>query len=81
VEAGTVVEVWAAPQKERGVFDAPRILVPAATVVSVTREDSVIGGAGTALEVVIDRADVAATLEAVSAGWSISVVPATGTGR
>lgn len=81
VDAGTVVEVWAAPQRERGVFDAPRILVPAATVVSVSREDSVIGGAGTALEVVIDRVDVAATLEAVSAGWSISVVPATGVGR
>lgn len=81
VDAGTVVEVWAAPQRERGVFDAPRILVSAATVVSVSRDDSVIGGAGTALEVVIDRADVAATLEAVSAGWSISVVPVTGAGR
>ena len=35
VRAGSVVEVWAAPLIERGSYDAPRILVADATVVSV----------------------------------------------
>lgn len=75
---GATVEVWAAPQLERGVFDAPRILVAAATVVSVSRDDTMIGTGGTAVELVIARSDVAATLTAIADGSSLSVVPATG---
>lgn len=78
IDAGTRVEVWFAPAVERGVFDTPRILVADATVVSVTRDEGVIGDAGAALELVIPRADVAATLAAVSDGSSLSVVPVTG---
>ncbi len=78
VATGSTVEVWAAPQLERGVFDTPRILVAAATVVSVDADDSVIGSSGTAVELVIDRADVAETLAAVAAGASMSIVPTTG---
>ena len=59
VEAGTVVELWSAPLLEQGDYDAPRILVADATVVSVTRDDSMIGGGAAALELVIPRADVA----------------------
>ncbi len=43
VQAGSVVEVWAAPLIERGAYDVPRILVADATVVSVTLDDSMIG--------------------------------------
>jgi hypothetical protein len=78
VEAGAVVEVWEAPLVEQGEYDAPRILVPDATVVSVTRDDSMIGGGAAALELVIPRADVAATLAAMAAESALSVVPTVG---
>ncbi len=78
VEAGSVVEVWAAPLLERGRYDVPRILVADATVVSVTRDDSMIGGGSAALEVVIPRADVAATLAAMADESALSVVPTAG---
>ena len=78
VRAGSVVEVWAAPLIERGNYDVPRILVADATVVSVTRDDSMIGGGSAALEIVIPRADVAATLAAMADESALSVVPRTG---
>ncbi|GAA2004344.1 SAF domain-containing protein [Microbacterium ulmi] len=78
VDSGTVVEVWAAPLLEHGEHDAPRILVADATVVSVTRDDSMIGGGAAALELVIPRTDVAATLAAIAGDAALSVVPTTG---
>lgn len=80
VDAGTVVEVWAAPLKKTGDYNVPRILVADATVVSVTRDDSVIGGGAAALELVIPRADVAATLAAMADESALSVVPTAGAG-
>lgn len=81
VEAGSVVEVWAAPLIERGDYDVPRILVADATVVSVTRDDSMMGAGEAALEVVISRADVADVLTAIADGAALSVVPTTGATR
>jgi hypothetical protein len=78
VDAGSTVEVWAAPLIERGSYDAPRILVADATVVSVTRDDSMIGGGSATLEVVIPRADVPATLAAMADESALSIVPASG---
>lgn len=78
VEPGSVVEVWAAPLIERGMYDVPRILVADATVVTVTRDDSMIGGGAAALEVVIPRADVPATLAAIADQSALSVVPTAG---
>ncbi|MFH8250791.1 SAF domain-containing protein [Microbacterium sp. B2969] len=78
VDAGTVVEVWEAPLIERGSYDVPRILVADATVVSVTRDDSMMGGGAAALEVVIPRADVAGVLAAMADESALSVVPTTG---
>lgn len=80
VEAGSVVEVWSAPLLEHGEYDVPRILVPDATVVSVTRDDSMIGGGAVALELVIPRSDVAATLAAMADASALSVVPTAGAG-
>ncbi|WP_203580540.1 SAF domain-containing protein [Microbacterium hibisci] len=80
VDAGTVVEVWSAPLVEQGAYDEPRILVADATVVAVTRDDSMIGGGAAALELVIPRADVSATLAAMADGSALSVVPTTGAG-
>ncbi|MGZ0711399.1 SAF domain-containing protein (plasmid) [Coraliomargarita sp. W4R53] len=76
VAAGTTVELWAAPLLERGSYDVPRILVADATVAVVTRDDSAIGGGSAALELVISRADVAATLAAIADQSALSVVPA-----
>jgi hypothetical protein len=81
VGAGSAVEVWAAPLVERGVYDTPRILVADATVVSVTRDDSMLGGGAASLEVVIPRSDVAAALAAMSDQSALSVVPAAAGGR
>jgi hypothetical protein len=78
VGAGSTVEVWAAPLIERGSYDVPRILVADATVVSVTRDDSMIGGGSASLEVVIPRAEVAATLAAMAEESALSIVPASG---
>lgn len=80
VEEGTVVEVWAAPLLEQGGYDEPRVLVADATVVSVTRDDSMIGGGAAALELVIPRADEPATLAAMSDESALSIVPTGGAG-
>lgn len=81
VVTGSPVEVWAAPQTERGRYGAPRVLVADATVLSVTQADSVMGGGGTTLELVIVRTDVAATLAAVADESRLSVVPVGGASR
>lgn len=81
VTAGSTVEIWVAPQLERGTFDAPRILVPTATVVSVTSDQSMMGSAGPAVEVVIGRSDVPDTLAAIAGGSSLSIVPTAAAGR
>lgn len=81
VEAGSVVEVWEAPLIERGRYEAPRILVADATVVSVARDDSVMGGGAASLEVVIPRADVAAVLAAMADESALSIVPSAGARR
>ncbi|MFI8631171.1 SAF domain-containing protein [Microbacterium sp. NPDC077663] len=78
VTAGSVVEVWSAPAETDGEVGAPRILVPSATVVSVTRDDAVVSGEDVSLEVVIPRADVAATLAALAGDSLLSVVPVAG---
>lgn len=80
VEAGTVVEVWEAPLGEDGDHGEPRILVADATVVSVTRDDSMMGGGAASLELVIPRADVAAMLSAMADESALSVVPTAGGG-
>ncbi len=80
VDPGASVEIWAAPLREPGEYDAPRILVAEATVVSVTRDEAIMGGGSAALELVIPRADVAATLAAMADESALSVVPTPGGG-
>lgn len=80
IGTGDTVEVWSAPVLEPGVFDVPRILIADATVVSVSRDDSMIGGGAAEVELVIPRTEVAATLEAMANGSALSVVPLSGVG-
>lgn len=76
VEPGTVVELWHAPPLDDGrSYDAPRILVADVIVRTVLENDGVLADAGTQVEIVIDRADVADVLAAVTGGSALSVVP------
>ncbi|WP_136055107.1 SAF domain-containing protein [Microbacterium sp. K24] len=76
VTTGTVVEVWHAPPLDDGrSYDVPRILVAEVTVRSVVEADGMLADEGTGIELVIDRADVADVLAAVTGGSSLSVVP------
>jgi len=78
VSTGSAVEVWAAAPAERGAFESPRILVGAAVVGSVQRDRSMMGTSGVAVEIVIARTDLAATLAAIADGSSLSIVPTVG---
>lgn len=80
VQTGTVVEVWHAPPVDEGrSYDPPRILVAEAIVRDVLEPEGVLADTGTQLEVVIDRADVADVLAALTGGSALSIVPV-GTG-
>lgn len=76
--AGARVEVWHAPPIDHEGFEEPRILVAEATVATVTRDDAMVGGGQAALELVIPRDEVAATLSAQADGSVLSVVPVAG---
>ncbi len=76
VQAGTVVELWQAPPVDEGrSYDTPRILVADVIVHEVLKPEGVLADTGTQLEVVIDRADVADVLAAITGGSALSVVP------
>lgn len=76
VDAGTVVELWQAPLLDDGrAHDAPRILVSDVIVGGVLESEGMLADSGSAIELVIDRADVADVLAAITSGSSLSVVP------
>lgn len=73
---GTVVELWYAPPSEEGRgYETPRVLVPAATVAVVVEARGMVAQGGATLELVIDRAEVAEVLAAITDGSALSVVP------
>lgn len=76
VAPGSSVEVWVADPAEGGGFDEPRVLIAEASVLSVSRTESVMGSAGTSLELVISRSDVGGVLAALAGDARLSVVPA-----
>lgn len=76
VAAGSVVELWSAPPLEDGrTFDAPRILVADVIVRDVIESEGMLADSGVSVELVIDRADVAGVLDAVTGGSVLSIVP------
>lgn len=76
VQPGAPVELWHAPPAEDGrSFDEPRLLVADAVVAVVAEEDGMLSQSSTDVELVIDRADVAEVLAAISSGSAISVIP------
>lgn len=76
VGAGTSIEVWQAAARDDGrSFEAPRILVEDAVVRAVLEKDGMLAESGTRVELVVDRADVADVLAAVTSGAALSVIP------
>ncbi|KQQ68838.1 SAF domain-containing protein [Microbacterium sp. Leaf320] len=78
VATGSVVELWHAPPPagdENNAQATPRILVSEAIVASVTRTDGMLATDATMVEVVVDRAEVADVLGAITGGSVLSVVP------
>jgi hypothetical protein len=76
VAAGSVIELWHSPPVDDGGSQGPpRILVADAIVTSVTKAEGMLSADGTTAEVVIDRADVAEVLAAITGGSVLSVVP------
>lgn len=75
VVAGAVVELWSAPRVEGGLFGAPSILVADATVAEISESASMVGGAAAEIELIIPRTAVSATLEAITGGAALSVIP------
>ncbi|MFC5432096.1 SAF domain-containing protein [Microbacterium suwonense] len=77
VGPGSAVELWHAPLLEDGrTPDAPRVLVGDAVIARVAEADGMLSQSRTDVEVVIDRADVADVLAAITGGSAISIIPA-----
>jgi hypothetical protein len=82
VVAGSGVDVWSARQTGSGLFEAPAVIVSAATVVRlVDREGFVVDDGSAGIEVLVPRAQVARVLEAVANDDAISVVPSSLPGK
>ena len=78
VDAGSVVDVWAATEQEGGGFGAPVVIAPDATVVRVLKPDGIVVDESSAsVEVLVPAETVARLLEAIANDDALSLVPAT----
>ena len=76
VGVGTAVELWYAPVLADGEgYDVPRILASGVSVASIPDDDAMLASRSAAVELVIDRGDVADVLAAITGGAALSVVP------
>ncbi|MGL3149890.1 SAF domain-containing protein [Microbacterium sp. A82] len=76
VGPGTAVELWYSPLIVDGdEFDAPRILSADVVVASIPEGGGMLTQRSAAVELVINRADVADVLAAITGGAALSVVP------
>lgn len=82
VVAGSTVDVWSARQSAAGAFDAPVVIVAAATVVRlVDQEGLVVDNRSVSIEVLVPRTDIARVLEAIANDDAVSVVPSSLPGK
>lgn len=87
VTAGSVVDVWAAPQENNARFAPPGILVPGATVVRLVENSGMLGTTDAPMvEILVPKSAVSAVLEAIANDDAVSIVavnsdvPASGAG-
>lgn len=74
---GGVVDVWATRQLGSGTWSAPAVIVPGAIVVRISEPSGMsVGGAESAVEVLVPRNRLAAVLEAKANGDAIALVTA-----
>jgi hypothetical protein len=79
VAPGTVVELWTAPLSEDGrAHDAPRLLLADAIVGDVKKPDGMLADGHTAVELVIDREQIAEVLTEITGGSSLAIIPVGG---
>ena len=73
---GSLVDVWTASERERGVFDPPAVLVAGAEVSAVIEPEGMVASEGASVELLVPREKVAAMLQALAAGDAMDLVPA-----
>ena len=77
VQPGSLVDVWAAREREGGGFGPPVVIASGATVVRLVESESIVsGGATTAVEVLVPKSRIARVLEAAANSDAVSIVPA-----
>lgn len=77
VEAGSLVDVWAAEQQEDGSFAPPIVVVGGASVVDVLEQQGLVTtGAASTVEILVPTGSVALLLAALAGDSAISIVPA-----
>ncbi|WP_210480677.1 hypothetical protein [Naasia sp. SYSU D00948] len=77
VEAGALVDVWAAPEGEDGVYGPPAVLVPGAEVARTLASDGLLTSGSGAVEILVPKDRVARLLQALANGDALSLVPVT----
>lgn len=76
IEAGSVVDVWAARRLEQSQFAPPGVLVARASVVRIVPPTGLIAADGAeSVEIVVPKEKIAAVLEAIANGDSLAIVP------
>jgi len=75
VQAGSVVDVWAASQGDDARYAPPGILVPGATVVRVVEKSGLLASTDPPMvEILVPKNSVSAVLEAIANDDAISIV-------
>ncbi|MFC5929167.1 hypothetical protein D6T64_14140 [Cryobacterium melibiosiphilum] len=75
VTAGSVVDVWAAPQEDNARFAPPGILVPGATVVRLVENTGMLTSTQTPMvEILVPKSAVSTVLEAIANDDAVSIV-------
>jgi hypothetical protein len=76
ISEGTTADLWAASKTDDGVYGAPVVAVPAATVVRVVDDEGiVVDDAAATVEVLVPHDNVARVLEAVANDDALSLIP------
>jgi len=76
IDAGSVVDGWAAREGAPGLCGPPSVLVPSATVVQVIESDGIIAGSSAvSVELLVPRNRTARMLEALANADALSLVP------
>jgi hypothetical protein len=79
--AGSTADVWAAREVERGTYEPPSVLIPAAEIAGIQQSEGMVDSAGPSVELLVPRDKVAALLDALASGDTIDLVPARSSGR